>query len=359
MFVVSRQVGRNEVAAGGATEAAFVPYGQETFGPDHQRPDEPPPPLPGSRKVADSQMGELAGIEFVPPGGVEPWQASVVHRETIDERTIGAWFSGLAAHDILTIDRDGSGTVTLAPGPKAATADPTSASILNTAMAGKDSIRLGSYDATFASAWKRAGESVDGWVRSSHVFRRRPPTYGSTPKMSGAGALMCLVWAAVLVGGGGLASFAGASARTSWAAILLAILVPLAVGMVAYSRLTRSLTAKGSAIALRTESFRRFLHDSEAQHVNWAWENGLLREYSAWAVALDEADAWNGAMAASSVPPVEQDMTRGIMAPAIYSSSFHSTTTAPSSSGSSGGGGGFSGGGFSGGGGGGGGGGSW
>ena len=62
VFVVSRQVGRNEVAAGGATEAAFVPYGDETFGPDHHPPDQPPPPLPGSRKVADSQMGELAGI---------------------------------------------------------------------------------------------------------------------------------------------------------------------------------------------------------------------------------------------------------------------------------------------------------
>jgi uncharacterized membrane protein YgcG len=358
VFVVCRQIGRNEVAAGGATEAAFVPYGQETFGPDHTRPDEPPPPLPGSRRVADSEMGELAGLEFVPPGGVEPWQASAVLRETIDDRTIGAWFSGLAAHDILAIEGAGAGAVTLTPGPKATSADPTSASILNTAMAGGHSITLGSYNPTFATAWKQAGHSVDAWVRTSHVFRRRPPTYGSAG-LSGAGVIMCIVWAAVLVGGGGLVSLAGSSARTAWAAVLLAILVPLAVGMVAYSRLTRSLTARGSAIALRTESFRRFLHDSEAQHVEWAWQNGLLRDYSAWAVALGEADAWNDAMSASSVPAFEQDTTRGIMAPAIYSSSFHSTTTAPSSSGSGGGGGGFSGGGFSGGGGGGGGGGSW
>ena len=34
-------------------------------------------------------------------------------------------------------------------------------------------------------------------------------------------------------------------------------------------------------------------------------EKGLLREYSAWAVALGAADAWERAMEASSVSPVE------------------------------------------------------
>ena len=53
-------------------------------------------------------------------------------------------------------------------------------------------------------------------------------------------------------------------------------------------------SAQGSALALRTESFRRFLHASEAQHVEWAWKHDLIREYSGWAVALGEADAWQG-----------------------------------------------------------------
>lgn len=356
VFVVSRQMGRNEVAGGGATEAAFASFGDETFGPVHGVPSGPPPPVPGARMVADADMAELAGLDFVPPGGIEPWQAAVVARETIDDRTIGAWFAGLAAHDILTIDREGD-DVHLRPGPRAETADATVAPILNRALTGKQEIELGTYDAGFAAAWQEAGAAIDGWSVGSQTFRRRPPRRGAG--QTGCLAVLFGFVPVILVIVLSVGSDVFGGTRTAFAAIALALLVPAVVAMAAYRRLIRSLSAKGSAIALRTESFRRFLHDSEAQHVEWAWQNGLLREYSAWAVALGEVDAWNGAMAASSVPPAEVHATNGILAPAIYASSFSSTTTAPSSSGSSSGGGGFSGGGFSGGGGGGGGGGSW
>jgi len=353
VFVICRQIGRNEVAGGGATEAAFVPYGSETFGPQHTTPSEAPPPVPGARKVADSKMGELAGLEFVPPGGVESWQGAVVLRETIDDRTVGSWFSSQAARDVVTITREGE-TVTLAPGPKAASADATTAPILNRALGGSGAITLGTYSPSFSTAWKEAGAAIDGWVASSQVFRRRPPHFGSAAGVRNL--IPCLALPFLLVVGGGASVISGFN--SGLAAIAIAIGVPALVAALAYAKLTRSLSAKGSAIALRSESFRRFLHDSEAQHVEWAWQNGLLRDYSAWAVALGEADAWNAAMAVSSVPPVEQSMSSGILMPAIYFSSFSSTTSPPSSSGS-GGGGGFSGGGFSGGGGGGGGGGSW
>ncbi|HEX7135542.1 MAG TPA: DUF2207 domain-containing protein, partial [Iamia sp.] len=96
-YLLCRRVGRNEVASGGATEAAFA-YGDETFGPSH---DIGAPPA-GTRMVADEKMGDLAGVDFVPPGGIEPWQGSAVLREAIDDRTVGAWFASLAAHDIIT-----------------------------------------------------------------------------------------------------------------------------------------------------------------------------------------------------------------------------------------------------------------
>jgi hypothetical protein len=67
-------------------------------------------------------------------------------------------------------------------------------------------------------------------------------------------------------------------------------------------RLRPGRTANGSAYALQVESFRRFLIDSEAQYVEWAWKNGLLRQYSAWAVALDAADAWQRSMERAGVP---------------------------------------------------------
>jgi hypothetical protein len=51
-------------------------------------------------------------------------------------------------------------------------------------------------------------------------------------------------------------------------------------------------TETGAALWLRVESFRRFLENSEARHVEEAAEKGVLRHYTAWAVALGETRAW-------------------------------------------------------------------
>ncbi len=358
VFVVCRQLGRNEVAGSGATDAAFfddaTPQG---FGVEHPVPEGPPPGT--TRLVADTEMSDLAGLEFVPPRGVEPWQAAVVLRERIDDATVGAWFSGLAGLDVIELERD-EGTVVLRPGPQAVHADATVAPIMNHALGGRDEVRLGSYDSRFSTAWGQAGEAIEAWTHASGVFRRRPPGYGRG-RAASVPPIACIVPAIFFVsfGAGGILL---SGVRTAAGAVVVAVALPGLGALLAYRKLTRSLSARGSAIALRAESFRRFLHDSEAQHVEWAWQNGLLREYSAWAVALGEAGAWSAAMAASSVPPAELAASNGVLYPSIYAPSFSSTTTAPPPPSSSGGGfsgGGFSGGGFSGGGGGGGGGGSW
>jgi uncharacterized membrane protein len=90
---------------------------------------------------------------------------------------------------------------------------------------------------------------------------------------------------------------------------------------------------------LRTESFRRFLHASEAQHVEWAWKHDLIREYSGWAVALGEADAWQHALENANIPePVRVSAMPAILA--VTSPSITSSHVAPSKGGSGGGGGG-------------------
>ena len=76
VFAWARRKGRNEVFAGGAADAAYGTL---------------PPPgatAPGGgaatavELVADDQMSDLATIEFVPPKGIAPWQASVLHHRT-------------------------------------------------------------------------------------------------------------------------------------------------------------------------------------------------------------------------------------------------------------------------------------
>jgi uncharacterized membrane protein len=116
-------------------------------------------------------------------------------------------------------------------------------------------------------------------------------------------------------------------------------------------------TAAGSGAWLRVESFRRFLAESEGFHADEAAKRGVLREYTAWALAVGEIDRWSRAINASSIAPQTAGVHYAYMAPLLLSSTT-STATAPSSSGSGGLGGGF-GGGSVGGGAGGGGGGSW
>ena len=144
----------------------------------------------------------------------------------------------------------------------------------------------------------------------------------------------------------------------SWpVALAVGFALPALVAGANYRRLLPVRSAAGSALALRTESFRRFLTASEGRHVEWAWQHGLLREYTAWAVALGAADAWGRAMAASAVPPPELHAQTSSMLMYTHWGLWNATRAAPAPSGgggsSSGFGGGFSGGSVGGGGGGG------
>jgi hypothetical protein len=156
---------------------------------------------------------------------------------------------------------------------------------------------------------------------------------------------------------GGLLAFAGGFAASRWDAAWVGLVVLGALlggaGLAAAVRgwELRVRTPRGSGLWLRVESFRRFLHASETRHAEQAAERGVLREYTAWAVALDELDRWERAVQGSASIPREAGIGLVHVAPAL-SRSTTSAATAPSSSSGAGGG-------SVGGGGGGGGGGSW
>jgi hypothetical protein len=156
---------------------------------------------------------------------------------------------------------------------------------------------------------------------------------------------------------GAALAFAGGYAANRWGApgIVLVIAGSL-LGGGGFAALVRGWelrvrTPLGSGLWLRVESFRRFLHESETFHAEEAAKRGVLREYTAWAVALGEIDRWERAVAGSTVIPADAGLGYVHMAPLLMSSTS-SSATAPSSSGGGGGG-------SVGGGGGGGGGGSW
>lgn len=374
LYALLRRRGRNEVFSGGAADAAFgvtaftpttssampppspprdpaPPGGPAPLGPPDASPAVTPDARnrPGTHLVADSQMDELATIEFVPPKGIEPWLGNVLLGEAVTNDSVAAWISSAAAKDYLTISKDDDDVV-VAPGPELDQAPPDQRAIIDTMFDGgnKESITLGKYAKSFAKAWAAIRNQERQLVDNSGLWKRRLTNQYALMAVVGIGAILVMVVLGI-VAWRGPARAAGVLDPIVLA-LALAVVVPATVAYLLYASLLPARSAEGSALALRTESFRRFLQASEGQHVEWAWKHGLLREYSAWAVALGAASAWENAMKHASVPPTE--LTSGPMIVYLGANSFNQTHTAPSSSGG-GGGGGFSGGGVGGGGGGG------
>ena len=153
-----------------------------------------------------------------------------------------------------------------------------------------------------------------------------------------------------------VAGVGGASANrwgAAWLALVAFGALPAGAGLAAAVRAweLRVRTAAGSGLWLRVESFRRFLAGSEAHHADEAAKRGVLREYTAWAVAVGEIDRWSRVVAASGAARDPAAVHYAIIAPSLYTATS-ATSTEPSSSNGGGGGGGSVGGGAGGGGGG-------
>ena len=338
VYLVGRSTGSNTVRGGGAADAAFGDL-----------------PVPGEQtrrldvatyRVPDSRLAAMATIEFAPPRGLEPWQASVVLREEVDDDSVAAWFSEMIADEAI-IATDDDGTVSLTRGPGTSRLSAVDLGHLERLFAHGDVIELGTYDEDFTATWNAIRSEQEAFAAGSGWWSRGGPGGSVT-----ASAKLVLVAGAILIVAAGMVTVAALATTevfwqvmaSPWIAVIAGLFVPLLAAAIAYRGMFASRTATGSALALRSESFRRFLAASEGRHVDWAWQQGLLREYSAWAVALGAAEAWSKAVKSSAIPDPEVALSGPLL---LYSASsaFSSSHTAPSSSGGGGGGGGLGGGG--------------
>lgn len=336
VFAWARRRGRNEVFAGGAVDAA---YG--TLPPPGSTPTgEGGPPV---ELVADDRMGDLATIEFVPPKGIEPWEARVLMTEQVDDEAVEAWLSGLAGAGAIEIAEAGE-NMTIGSGPERGSLDEDDARLLRGFLAVGDPLTTGKFDPRFAKAWAAVRQWQQKEIAGSGWWKHHPPGGGLRPKSSGSPFGLIMIFVFFFIWTGSIFTAFLGLFRTVPMALLVGLVFPALIAYFMYRALLPARSAAGSALALRTESFRRFLHDSEGHHVEWAWEHGLLREYSGWAVALGEAEAWSSALERANLPAPARGTAGPIIILARRGSSIRSARTAPSSSGS--GGGGRSGGGF-------------
>ncbi|MEM9464228.1 MAG: DUF2207 domain-containing protein [Actinomycetota bacterium] len=332
-FVV-RRAGRERVWSGGAADAAF---GEAVDGL-------------ASRRLDEKQLAALATIEFEPPRDTSAVEGGLLLQERVRDEHRAAWLLESAIRGEIVIDDTDETTLRWGPNP----AHPSVHQILDAMFDGRRTITLDEYDKDFAAGWSRLGTELTDWLHAAphwDASGRRRRTIARVVSIA-------VIAVGALVG----ALSAVAAARDGGPALIGvgvgAVVVGLGIGtlMSSYELLVR--TEAGSAMWLRIESFRRFLENSEARHVDDAAERGVLRHYTAWAVALGESAAWTDAVdaAARANPELRSGLATDLAFVHVGSSIMRASSTASTAPSSSSGGG-FSGG--VGGGGGGGGGGSW
>ena len=310
-----RRAGRGWVAAGGAAEAAFDPGAGSV------------------RRVDPADLGSLATVEFSPPNVLTPVQGGVLLAEEVRSEHKVAWLIGAAVDGYLDLEGEGR-RVTLVRRPRR---DGAPAYLLDMAFGGRDRFTLGSYDVSFASAWRLVGTDLDGWRRTSALWDPAGDRRRALARVLG---VVAGVAGLVLIGVGAVLAARGALAGPGWPALVAAggLLAGAGAAAAVGAWELRVRTPAGSALWLRTESFRRFLAASEAHHAEEAARRGHLRQYTAWAVAVGELDRWSRAVAASSVAAADPAAARyPLLGPALLHDTSGSATK-PSSGGSGGGG---------------------
>ena len=319
-FVASRLVrraGRERVGAGGVADAAWAEGATST----------------SEVRMDAKDLADMATTEFSPPEGITPAQGGIILAEGLKPEHKVAWLIQASIDGAVDLVEEGGKTVQI---KRTAPGDPETQEILDKAFGGRDEITLGGYDKTFASGWTEVGTKLEAWADGSGLWDPAGDKHRTVVRVLGVlGGLLGL--AGVGVGAGLAARFA-----PGW--IALATVAGLLAGagwaMVVRSWELRVRTPKGSGQWLRIESFRRFLHESEASHAEDAARRGLLREYTAWAVAVGEVDRWRHAVTSSTtIPPTSAGLGYVMMAPLLVSSTSHAASVPSSSSGGFGGGG--------------------
>lgn len=322
-----RRAGRERVGVGGVADAAWAAGGGPT----------------SEVRLDHEQLAAMATTEFSPPEGLTPAMGGVILAESVQPEHKVAWLIEAAIGGAIDLDESGK-SVRLVRHPGVGPAEIQAP--LDRMFGGRSEITLGEYDPTFAAGWGEVGTQLGHWKQRSGLWD--PAGDRKQLGIRLLGGLAAVVGALGVVG----ASVMAARHGEGW---LPGIAVAAAVAAAGFAAVLRGWelkvrTPQGSGLWLRVESFRRFLAGSEAYHAEEAAKRGLLREYTAWAVAVGEIDRWERAVKASSITD-QAGLGYVHMAPVLMSSTS-SASTAPSSSGGGGGG-------SVGGGGGGGGGGSW
>lgn len=292
VLYLTRNVGKNEVYGTTAVEAATPRADQGNA-------------TTRTRLVSDAQLAAMATTTFAPPTELRPWQGHVLLREVVDRRTADSFVAGLIADEALVVVHSPSGDGVLTFGPRFDRVSDIEQQWARRLLGADDAASITSFDRDYALGMRELAKDLRDAVTASGWWR---PNHGPSVVTSNASAAdetanrMLLVIPAVLI----LVMVPLFSGFLFWPIVLAVVTAVLSALMTAVALMPSmsARTAEGSAYALQVESFRRFLDGSETAHVEHAWDSARVREYGAWAIAIDEAAAWRPVVARAENPSV-------------------------------------------------------
>lgn len=202
--------------------------------------------------------------------------------------------------------------------------------LLDLMFGARERLPLGSYDEGFTEGWGELEKELGEWQRASGLWDTDAERRTGRIRLLGALAGVVGLGLALLAGhlsitevGSPLAvaaaagALAGAGAAAAFAGWELRVLTPA-----------------GSAAWLQVESLRQFLASSPPAVVDEAIASGRLGRYTAWAVALGEAERW-AQLAADPRGPARSSHDARYLSYAAYAplvvTSCATASTAPAS----------------------------
>ena len=306
-----RRKGRDVVKVGGAVEAAFA---------DSNETD--------SKQLSLREMEEMVTLSVVPPEGIEPHEASILLYEKVTNSSLQSWFLQQSINGHISIEgKKGEKLQYLSDiepkntGPYGTVlsdvfgqnAHETKQKVnlekdLPTPIVARRKVRgtergikawlpSRGIDVVYEDKSDRSG-FIRGWRDLSSSFQEWFETsdYWLHNSIEAGKRRWIPITISIVFGLLACVALSGPSAGGPTAACIYVLITGVSLPFITHRWELLVRSPKGSGLWLQIEGFRRFLQNSEQRHVEEASKNGVLRQYTAWAVALGEIEHWKKAI---------------------------------------------------------------
>ncbi|HJP16753.1 MAG TPA: DUF2207 domain-containing protein [Acidimicrobiales bacterium] len=266
VVLILKYFGRDKVRSGGAVDAAFGAETETLI-----------------RRADVDELSDQIATSFTPPKEIDAYQGGILLTERVTEDHKTAWLLERAISGEIKITEDESKTVLIDQLPLR------DSGVLKTMFGNREKITLGSFDSQFAEGWEKLEKELNSWQEESELWANYRTQW-----------VRFLGWVVAVLGLVFIISLPIIFGSVAFYKVLIStFLYGAGLGM-AYRYWELAVrNPQGTGLWIQVEGFRKFLHESEAKHVEAAADQGRLREYSAWAVALGESDQWNDAISQS------------------------------------------------------------